>query len=203
MILAKVVHPNIYKTMSKVETEQCSKLSIFWLKQNKALYQGSSGSIYWGFSFGSTLRVNYFIKELSNIELCYLKALGDKPEKLIYKIKLTSTSCNYGGKRLWLICPLTTNGKYCGKRVGVLYKPDYSSYFGCRYCFKLTYKSSKLSGREKQLGKLWSIAELTELQSKIKKKLYQGKVTKRYKSYLKKVIQVENNLGELRKYIRS
>ncbi|MCP4128150.1 MAG: hypothetical protein GY753_13945 [Gammaproteobacteria bacterium] len=43
------------------------------------------------------------------------------------------TPCNYGGERLWLLCP------HCGKRVAVLY--GYGSRFICRHCADYPYSS--------------------------------------------------------------
>jgi len=45
--------------------------------------------------------------------------------------------------RFWFICPLGTDQGYCGKRVGKLYLPGNGTYFGCRHCYNLTYKSCK------------------------------------------------------------
>jgi len=43
------------------------------------------------------------------------------------------TACNYGGERLWFLCP------HCGKRVAVLYGVD--ARFLCRHCYNLPYAS--------------------------------------------------------------
>lgn len=48
-----------------------------------------------------------------------------------HKVKLTTTSLNYGGVRYWLVCPV------CGKRKGILY--DVNSVMACRTCAKLYY----------------------------------------------------------------
>ncbi|MCA9947859.1 MAG: hypothetical protein KC449_30465, partial [Anaerolineales bacterium] len=53
--------------------------------------------------------------------------------------------CNFGGHRYWFICPLTANGRYCGRRVGKLYLAPGSRYFACRHCQNLTYRSSQES----------------------------------------------------------
>ena len=56
-------------------------------------------------------------------------------------VRLTTTLCNFGGQRRWFCCPKVTNGKPCGKRVGVLYLPPGVQDFGCRRCYGLTYLS--------------------------------------------------------------
>jgi hypothetical protein len=56
-----------------------------------------------------------------------------------YYVDLIATPCRYGGVRYWFRCPLTVNGKYCGRKVAVLYRGN--DFFGCSNCFNLTYES--------------------------------------------------------------
>jgi hypothetical protein len=46
-----------------------------------------------------------------------------------------------GGCRWWGRYPLQRDGIECGRRVGKLYVPPGSRYFGCRRCHDLTYTS--------------------------------------------------------------
>ena len=68
--------------------------------------------------------------------------------------------------------------------MGVLYKAG--DYFGCRHCYNLTYNSRNLSGISKVAGQTISIPELEKLESEVKTKYYAGKMTRRYRRYLKK-----------------
>jgi hypothetical protein len=52
-------------------------------------------------------------------------------------IGLTTTKCNYGGERVWFLCPT------CNKRVGTLYRKPLSDIFLCRHCLDLTYNLRK------------------------------------------------------------
>jgi len=52
------------------------------------------------------------------------------------KIKLTTSPCNYGGRRWWFHCP------DCGRRVRVIYLIC-DSLFKCRKCCDLRYRSSQ------------------------------------------------------------
>ncbi len=52
-------------------------------------------------------------------------------------IELTSTKCNYGGERVWFLCPA------CNKRVGTLYRKPLNKIFLCRICLNLTYNLRK------------------------------------------------------------
>lgn len=63
---------------------------------------------------------------------------GNKTE-VDNRIQLTSTLCNFGGRRWWFVC------SGCGRRVGVLYLSD--KYFSCRRCNNLTYQSCRDSHR--------------------------------------------------------
>ncbi len=56
---------------------------------------------------------------------------GDWHDK-IYPVWLEWTSCNYGGKRAWFLCP----AKGCSQRIAILYG---GTIFACRCCHKLVY----------------------------------------------------------------
>ena len=64
-------------------------------------------------------------------------------QALDYRIRLETTRPRFGGLRWWFICPLVINGASCGRRVGKLYLPTGSRYFGCRHCHELTYRSAQ------------------------------------------------------------
>ena len=58
-------------------------------------------------------------------------------------VRLQETRPTFGGKRWWFTCPLTVNGVACNRRVGKLYLPPGTRYFGCRHCYDLTYWSAQ------------------------------------------------------------
>jgi hypothetical protein len=55
----------------------------------------------------------------------------------IDKMEIDKTNPYFGGQRRWIIC----NG--CGKRVRKLYRPESKTFFKCRNCFDLMYKSQE------------------------------------------------------------
>jgi hypothetical protein len=55
---------------------------------------------------------------------------------MTFPVRLSWTSCNYGGRRAWWLCPVAG----CGRRVAVLYG---GAAVACRHCQNLTYKSQK------------------------------------------------------------
>jgi hypothetical protein len=66
-------------------------------------------------------------------------------------IWLQTTPSAVGGRRWWFTCPLVVSGRSCGRRVGKLYLPTGSRYFGCRHCHDLTYTSCQESHRYDKL----------------------------------------------------
>ena len=65
------------------------------------------------------------------IELQYRK--DEEPYR--YSVRLESTPCHFGGRRLWFECPSVP----CGRRAAILYLGD--PYFACRRCYRLAYQS--------------------------------------------------------------
>jgi hypothetical protein len=59
------------------------------------------------------------------------------------RIWIEWTSCNYGGKRAWFICP-----RGCGQRVAILYG---IGELACRHCRQLSYETQQDSGWKRSL----------------------------------------------------
>jgi hypothetical protein len=53
---------------------------------------------------------------------------------LNYPVRIERTPCNYGGERVWWLCPC------CGRRVALLFA---GKVFSCRHCLDLTYESTR------------------------------------------------------------
>ena len=163
------------------------KIEIYWLRKVGMLREWVSSTITWTNKF--TGRENSIGIDVSTngkyVRLHYTQTehSGEKKD-FDYKITLITTPCNYGGERYWFICPLYKGGKYCGRRVGVIYLAG--NYFGCRHCYNLTYKSCNLSCYQKPFGRIISIPELERLEAEAKRTHYRGKLTKRYARFLAK-----------------
>src|SRR5262245_60448390 len=63
----------------------------------------------------------------------FTRAGTQERDSLDYRVKLTTTRPRFGGVRWWFVCPLVVNGGACNRRVGKLYLPPGSRYFGCRH----------------------------------------------------------------------
>ena len=53
-----------------------------------------------------------------------------------YPVRLAWTGCNFGGRRVWWLCPAAG----CGRRVAVLYG---GALYACRSCHRLTYRCQR------------------------------------------------------------
>lgn len=71
-------------------------------------------------------------------------------------VELVRTACHFGGSRWWFVCSLLIDGKCCGRRVRKLYLPPGGRYFGCRRCYKLTYRSAQ--EHDKRVNRLLSLS---------------------------------------------
>lgn len=85
--------------------------------------------------------VNTLDQDPPSVRLRYV--LSRPAAVLDYHVVLTTTPLPWGRDRWWFVCPLTTNGHACGRRVGMLYRPPGRRYFGCRHCHQLTYQSTR------------------------------------------------------------
>ncbi|PIR39130.1 MAG: hypothetical protein COV35_04515 [Alphaproteobacteria bacterium CG11_big_fil_rev_8_21_14_0_20_39_49] len=110
------------------------------------------GSWQWLRSGEVTSSISYTSNTLTSgssyLRLRYTNKNSD--QEYDYKVHLTTTSPNYGGKRWWFICP----AKGCGRRVGVLYG---GKIFACRHCYNLAYDSQNDGMHYRMLTKAQNI----------------------------------------------
>ena len=180
-----------YYLDKKTEANFFKKISIFWLRKEEKLNGLSSTVMTWTDDNTDKqdnigIVVNIFE---DYVRLTYTQTNQHTKEiqNFDYKIQLTTTPCNYGGKRYWFICPLNKDGVLCNKRVAMLYKGG--DYFGCRHCYNITYKSRNLKFI------MTSEPELEKLEQEIKREYYNGKMTRKYKSFLKKEMRDNSTLA--------
>jgi len=137
---------------NKRTVEDCMSISIKWLSQHDYFCGFKTGGIQWkdGLgkvtdSIGIEASVDQRNEDRNYLRIFYTQTdyFTKEKKEYDYKIPIITTSCNYGGIRYWFKCPLTVNGNYCGKMVGKIYLPPLGSYFGCRTCHNLTYRSSQ------------------------------------------------------------
>jgi len=149
----------------------------FLLKSVRRAGGVKSGSLTWTFGDDSQASVSYE----ANIFKRYVRfTYSQDGDPVDYHVAITYTRCNYGGFRYWFICPLSSNGKPCNRRVGLLYMAG--KYFGCRTCHDLTYRSqseSKTNSFSTLLRSYDLFDEIEALEARISRRSYRGRPTKK------------------------
>lgn len=124
---------NWYRFDSKTVAEHCCSIDVRQLSRWGYLKPWLRYPLKW--NNGSNIIIE---TKPGAIELFYGISHNEQPrEDVRIEVPLSWSSCNYGGKRPWFICP----GKGCGRRVAKLYLAD--KYFLCRHCHDLAYSSQK------------------------------------------------------------
>lgn len=124
---------NWYRSDSKTLTEHCMSIDVRRLNRKGCQEPGQKYS--WKWQNGSNIVIE---TKPGAIELFYSIPRNEQPCKDVHiTAPLSWSSCNYGGKRPWFICP----SKSCGGRVAKLYLAG--KYFLCRHCHDLAYLSQR------------------------------------------------------------
>jgi hypothetical protein len=154
----------------KDRVEDCVVLNIFklgleWDKPCTGTF--TAGSCSMGFQLANNqLRLQYQVKSTG--------------KSLDYRIPLTRTFPNFGGYRLWFLCP------NCNTRCGKLYLAPGQIYYLCRKCADLTYQST----REMSLAKAMKIQDLDDVES------IEKMSTSQLLNWMKASIRVERQIAK-------
>lgn len=189
--------PIDFDPMAKTTCGESRRLSIFWFKKEGYLRGWYSGTINWhvdgeprgsiGISVDTTASLPFVRLQFTSTDWDGIQVHND------YRIQLTTTRCNFSGKRYWFICPLIKNGRPCERKAGILY--GYNNLFGCRVCLDLAYSSQQETHDGGFFGTYGACIRLEETLEKQEKRLrvkfWKGKPTKRYASWLKKAERLE------------
>ena len=140
---------NWFGSNSKTLVESCLSIDVSQL--NRMGYLDSWQRYSWKWQDGSNIVIE---TKPGVIELFYgISSNGHQHEDVHIEVPLSWSSCNYGGKRPWFICP----GKGCGKRVAKLYRDG--KYFLCRHCHDLAYSSQRECKEFRLLNRVQKICQ--------------------------------------------
>lgn len=174
-----------WNSKGKREADSLLKISTAFLKKHEYFNTGwRSGTMTWTSGWNEhKSSVGIEVSTGDNyLRIHYTQTDRDTDVKkdFDYKIPLTTTPCRYGGERYWFTCPMSRNGQYCGRRVGVLYKNG--DFFACRHCYNLTYSSQNQGGRHKGFV---SIPDIEKAEVEVKRYYYRGKPTRKYRRVMR------------------
>jgi len=108
----------------------------------------------WSWTWGGEPSGNIGVRtEASTVVLMYrLRNYGDAEWRSVeQRVPITWTACHIGGHRAWFICSAYSGGRYCGRRVALLYGAG--ELFACRCCYGLAYASQHEALHHRGLGK--------------------------------------------------
>lgn len=189
-----------YPYATKDTVEQHKNLTTKFLKDNQYLTGGiRAGNVIWSRRGQETGRI-WIVVDLSpnngpHIKFSYKTRRRGEEEwnDVDYSLPLTSVPCYFGGKRWYFVCTFSKNGKYCGRRVAVLY--DTQTYFCCRHCADLSYESCNESNRYRRgyfriVNQQFKADEY--FTKHVKRTHYRGHPTRKYLRYL----QMQSSFSE-------
>ena len=130
----------------KTTTEEVHRVDIRYLhKQGLLRCPGSTGSLSWSRGGEQTGSVRYRIEQDRLVLMYRYRLHGEDWRDVEEQVWFDRTPCNYGGERLWFLCP------HCGKRVEVLYGAG--ARFLCRHCYTLPYGSQNETYMDRMMRK--------------------------------------------------
>ncbi|MCA1789428.1 MAG: hypothetical protein LC667_06100 [Thioalkalivibrio sp.] len=136
-------------------TESCPDLDIRHLVRNGSLEPGRAYVRTWRWRHGRQAQIGYRVHgdedgRAKTLTLAYTVTADGEAEVATQPTDLTWTSCHYGGRRPWFLCP------GCGRRCAILYG---RRRFACRTCQRLAYSSQNESTTDRQMRKAQAIRE--------------------------------------------
>ncbi len=126
-----------YNAKTTVESSSVLAMKIF----RGCIVRGYIGQITWTRGNGNKSSIGYRVNWNETGPIMTLFYRWADKEDIEIPVRLQSTPMQFTGVRWWFTCPLIVDGVPCNRRVGNLYRPGVSRYFGCRHCHRLTYQS--------------------------------------------------------------
>lgn len=137
------------RTTSKQKAEQLASLEVNYLHHKGCLNLGTEGNLVWSRGGERIGQITYRAEQGRLVLLYNVRIHGGEWEPIEQHVNITYSSCNFGGKRPYLLCPGVVSGNHCGRRVGKLFAGG--RYFLCRHCYQIAYGSQSEARYERML----------------------------------------------------
>ena len=117
-------------------TDDMRTLDVRKLQRQRLLTPGNSLSWAWSRNGETTATINLVVGA-DRVTLDYRqRERGGEWRPMNYPVRLAWTGCNFGGWRVWWLCPAAG----CGRRAAVLFG---GAVFACRQCHRLAYRCQR------------------------------------------------------------
>ncbi len=157
-----------------------------WQREGFIAKGGSFNWTWFGENKETLATINVRINHSAQLTLEYrLRRNGGEWQNVNQAIDIATTANNYGGSRVWFVCPC------CRKRVAHVYLVLAPR---CRTCLRLVYRSQS----NDDIGRVWS--KIYKIEAKLENKFYRPKgvhystYLKLRREYIKQDIRLENAL---------
>ena len=141
-----------YRWNKKDTTEGQRAIDVRYLSRHGLLRPGHAFHLYWSRNGQETGTISGVVGEAEIVLLYRTRRPGQEEwEDVQEEIQLDWTTCHYGGRRPWFLCP----GRSCGRRAAILYGPG--KYFLCRHCYQLTYATCNMDAGDRAREKVQKI----------------------------------------------
>lgn len=126
---------------TRLTVEDCLSLPLSLLREHGLLSaQAAAQRFTWQDGEGAEVAsVDVLVRRDDNgeshVRLRYGVEVNGTEHHVDQRVAITHTLLSSGGRRLWYTCPA------CGRRAGVLHLPPGETFFACRSCHDLSYRS--------------------------------------------------------------
>ena len=122
--------------------ESCISIDVRRWHREGSLDPGISFSSSWTRGGELSASINAHTETDAVVLMYRARNWGDAEWKPLEQlIPITWTACHFGGHRPWFVCSVSVGGRYCGRRVALLYGAG--ELFACRRCYGLAYASQR------------------------------------------------------------
>jgi hypothetical protein len=136
--------------------ESCKSIDVRRWHREGRLCPGQYFS--WSWTRGGEPSGNINVRTEANAVLLMYRSRssGEAEWKSVeQRVPITWTPCHAGGQRAWFVCSVYSGGRYCGRRVALLYGAG--ELFACRRCYGLAYGSQREALHHRGISKAQKI----------------------------------------------
>jgi hypothetical protein len=136
--------------------ESCISIDVRRWHRQARLHEGQYFPCSWTCGGEPSGNINVRAEADAVVLIYRSRSRGDAEWKPVeQRVPITWTACHLGGHRPWFVCSVYSGGRYCGRRVALLYGAG--ELFACRRCYGLAYASQQEASRNRGLGKAQKI----------------------------------------------